>query len=172
MSVAHGEDNRDDIEKFTLTTKAFSSKRLVGSLDKKGAKGPRGWCGHAKGSEFPGKMQENTHTTASRTTSQRKESPGESYYVLLARLFWNESGCSRIRFHSRGRKRDTSGSPSRYPRNGQSLFIRRGATRVGPVTTVAFLERKALRSRDSASVCIYIYIYIYTYVSWRTPFPG
>lgn len=40
MPVAHGEDNRDDSEKFTL--KACSSKRLVGSLDKKGAKGPRG----------------------------------------------------------------------------------------------------------------------------------
>lgn len=86
------DDNRDDIEKFTLTKVWLVEERLVGSLDKKGAKGRPGGGGHAKGSEFPGKMQENTYTTALRTTSQRKESPGESYYVLLARLFWNESG--------------------------------------------------------------------------------
>lgn len=43
---------------------------------------------------------------------------------------------------------------SSLPRNGQSLFIRPGARRVGPVTTVAFLERKAFVERQELCICL------------------
>lgn len=111
--------------------------------------------GELERGEFLGKMQENT-VIVERLLKQ-KESPEESYYVDISLDFSRTKGSVST---LAGAKRECA--VSSLPGNGQSLFIRPAATRIGSGYNCRVPGKESLAETGIACICVYIYIYIYT----------
>lgn len=123
-------------------------KPVVGSRDKKS------WRSWRRGGEFLGKMQENT-VIVERLLKQ-KESPEEPYYVDISLDFSRTRGAEAGSVSTlAGAKREYRCAVSSLPGNGQSLFIRPAATRIGSGYNCR------IPGKESSLVeTVYIYIYI------------
>lgn len=122
-------------------------KPVAGSRDKKS------WRSWRRGGEFLGKMQENT-VIVERLLKQ-KESPEEPYYVDISLDFSRTRGAEAGSVSTlAGAKREYRCAVSSLPGNGQSLFIRPAATRIGSGYNCR------IPGKESSLVeTVYIYIY-------------